>query len=429
MMDTSGAILAVGMLVTGTMNTIFTTWQDKTSAVGSDGTLHKFSHPGFQTLTMFIGESLCLVVFLAVAKKAERKKSNKSQSGNYSSVPVSSRTSSTPQLPKVPLWAFALPTCCDLTATTIMNVGLIFTTASVYQMIRGAMVLFTAVFSVVFLKRKLFANHYLGLTLVIIGIFTVGLASVLYSPASGAINPALGNTLVFFAQIIVATQFVLEEKFLGQYHAPALQAVGLEGAWGVGILCIILPILQFVCRSDGTPLENTQDAWVQVMGSWQLMVGNLGSIFSIAFFNFFGISVTKQLSATHRTTIDSCRTILIWIVSLMLGWESFIPLQLLGFFFLVVGTFIYNEVILLPGFLSSEKDIIDIIERERQPLLDSPFSEDALEETGPPPSPRSPMDLRLSFYTRLQIPAARNELPAFVTEALGEYRKGVMMPR
>ncbi|KNC85834.1 hypothetical protein SARC_02017 [Sphaeroforma arctica JP610] len=371
-----------------------TTWQDKTSAVGADGTTHKFEHPGFQTLTMFMGESLCLVVFTIVTKRAayieNKQKLTSGSRGSYSAISGSSAADIVPKggpnaKPLVPVWAFALPTLCDLSATTIMNVGLIYTTASVYQMIRGAMVLFTAVFSVVFLKRTLFLKHYIGLSIVILGIVVVGLASVLYSKPGSAINPALGNTLVFMAQLIVATQFVVEEKFLGQYHAPALQAVGLEGFWGVAILCVILPILQFVHKGNGEVVENTVDAWVQCTNSWQLVVGNLGSIFSIAFFNFFGISVTKQLSATHRTTIDSCRTILIWGVSMALGWEEFNSLQLLGFFFLVIGTFIYNEVIKLPGmcmrgeqaFLEAERKVTA---EERRNLLGSPYSLNAYEE-------------------------------------------------
>lgn len=33
------------------------------------------------------------------------------------------------------------------------------------------------------------------------------------------------------------------------------------------------------------------------------------------------------------------------MVSLGLGWESFIPLQLVGFGMLVYGTFVFNEII------------------------------------------------------------------------------------
>src|SRR5437762_11257111 len=45
----------------------------------------------------------------------------------------------------------ALPSCCDITGTTLMNVGLFFVAASIYQMTRGALVLFVGLFSVIFL--------------------------------------------------------------------------------------------------------------------------------------------------------------------------------------------------------------------------------------------------------------------------------------
>jgi len=68
------------------------------------------------------------------------------------------------------LW---IPATCDLTATTVrlppafvthsdpvaemklMNVGLIYTPVSIYQMTRGALVLFVGVLSVIFLRRLL----------------------------------------------------------------------------------------------------------------------------------------------------------------------------------------------------------------------------------------------------------------------------------
>ena len=44
---------------------------------------------------------------------------------------------------------------------------------------------------------------------------------------------------------------------------------------------------------------------------------------SIAFFNFAGVSVTKELSATTRMVLDSVRTLVIWAVSLALRWQNF----------------------------------------------------------------------------------------------------------
>lgn len=65
-------------------------------------------------------------------------------------------------------------------------------------------------------------------------------------------------------------------------------------------------------------------------------------------FNFFGLSVTRSVSATSRSTIDTCRTLFIWIVSLGLGWESFKWLQVLGFALLVYFTFVFNNIVQPP---------------------------------------------------------------------------------
>ena len=70
---------------------------------------------------------------------------------------------------------------------------------------------------------------------------------------------------------------------------------------------------------------------------------------SIAFFNFAGISVTKELTATTRMVLDSVRTLVIWVVSMAIGWQSFFYLQLIGFCILLVGMMLYNDIIILPG--------------------------------------------------------------------------------
>lgn len=54
------------------------------------------------------------------------------------------------------------------------------------------------------------------------------------------------------------------------------------------------------------------------------------------------------MSATSRSTIDTCRTLFIWIVSLGLGWETFKWLQVVGFALLVYGTFLFNDIVRPP---------------------------------------------------------------------------------
>jgi|EP01047_Picozoa_sp_COSAG01_P014285 multidrug transporter EmrE-like cation transporter len=76
----------------------------------------------------------------------------------------------------------------------------------------------------------------------------------------------------------------------------------------------------------------------------KLMLAMISMIFSIAFFNYFGISVTKKMSAAHRMVLDSVRTCVVWAAGLMLFGEAFSFLQLIGFLILIAGTLVYNVI-------------------------------------------------------------------------------------
>ena len=91
-----------------------------------------------------------------------------------------------------------------------------------------------------------------------------------------------------------------------------------------------------------------------------------------------GIACTKYASAAQRSTIDTSRTIFIWIVSVLLGLESFIAMEIPGFIILALGTLLYNEIIVIPyfGFNEWTKDAIakraqaeQLISKEEQDLL------------------------------------------------------------
>lgn len=75
-------------------------------------------------------------------------------------------------------------------------------------------------------------------------------------------------------QLLAASQFIVEEKFLVKYRAPVLLAVGLEGFWGLIICGVALPALQHVHGPDGRPMDNFATALavsggrVAGMGCW-----------------------------------------------------------------------------------------------------------------------------------------------------------------
>jgi len=269
----------------------------------------------------------------------------------------------------------ALPACCDIAGTTLMNVGLLFVAASIYQMTRGALVLFVGLFSVLFLKRHLNLYKWLALIIVVLGVAVVGLAGVIEKdnkavpsvlkiwtdaedgdnpaddPAAIALRTVVGVLLIAAAQIFTATQFVLEESIMERYSLEPLKAVGWEGVWGFLVTVLGMVILHFAYGQTDAGRYGYFDARE---GLWEMFhhraiaVSSILIMISIGGFNFFGLSVTRTVSATSRSTIDTCRTLFIWIVSLGLGWETFKWLQVLGFALLVYGTFLFNDLVKPP---------------------------------------------------------------------------------
>merc|ERR1712130_1071330 len=164
----------------------------------------------------------------------------------------------------------------------------------------------------------------------------------------------VGDLLIFCSQVIVATQMVYEEKFISKYNVPALQAVGWEGTFGFTTLAILLVPFSFIyvgpefSHNPRHVLEDAYDGVYQLAHNPLLALAFSGTVISIAFFNFAGISVTKELTATTRMVLDSVRTLVIWMVSIGVGWQQFFALQLLGFCILIVGMMLYNDIVILP---------------------------------------------------------------------------------
>lgn len=115
------------------------------------------------------------------------------------------------------------------------------------------------------------------------------------------------------------------------------------------------------------PIEDLPDALIQMKNNWFIILAISGTVVSIAFFNFAGISVTKEISATSRMVLDSVRTVVIWAFSLLVKWQEFDYLQLFGFVVLLFGMCLYNNIIVLQTYrkianlLSSRRNYDNVV--------------------------------------------------------------------
>ena len=339
--------LMLVMLVTGTLNSVLTKLQYRLTADGMP-----FRHPYFITAMMFIGEALCYLAYLADKRYAGQALEETST--------TASRTESPTLVQRLGVGVFALPAALDVLATTLMMIGLELTGVSVYQMLRGVIVVVVAFYSVLFLRKRLYQHQVLGVVMIFVGVGIVGVGSI-WLVKSHASNPALGAFLILLGQLVAGAIFVLEEQFFSEIPVPPLKAVGVEGLSGCIYFAFLLPILYLIpcyntdlCSGNGH-VEDATYAVKQLALSAPLLLSSLACIFSISFFNWSGLSVTKNASSLARSTIDTSRTVFIWAAELILGWEDFSSVQLCGFILLVLGTFIYNEVLVIPwlGFKES----------------------------------------------------------------------------
>lgn len=196
---------------------------------------------------------------------------------------------------------------------------------------------------------------------VILGLVLVGVGDFVFFHSGQHMDKytvLAGDLLIVAAQGIVAIQMTFEEKIIKKYEVPALQGVGWEGIFGFSVLIILLVPMYFIpwhlpasadFWQDHIRFEDAIDGIVQMGNNYKLLISNLGLIFSIAFFNFSGLTVTKTMNATTRMVLDSVRTIFIWAFSLAVMWQRFEFLQPVGYAVLFIGTCIYYNIIIAPA--------------------------------------------------------------------------------
>ena len=292
-----------------------------------------------QTLGMFVGEASCLVVFEILFYYHKWVKKDVNRFGKQKFSP----------------WVFAIPALCDIIGTSTMFVGLNLTNASSFQLLRGSLIIFTALLSVAFFGSKLRLYHWVGMMTVVIGLVVVGLGDVLGEDNSGDAHSVLaGDLLIVTAQIVAAIQMIVEQLFVQGLNVPPLQAIGWEGVFGFCFLGIGLVAMYFIpwhfpsgpiFWEQPTRFEDVIDAVHQIFYIPTLTVAFFLSIVSVAFLNYAGMSVTKEINAITRTTLDNVRTLFIWIFGLAFMWQKFNFFQPIGFLILVIGTFIYYNMI------------------------------------------------------------------------------------
>lgn len=396
-MNTFQILMICLMVTTGTINTVSAGLQLARQAMNKVGEMAYFEHYFVQTLFMMLGETMCMVVYW-ILKYGVYRNDHKKIDGDM-----------IPMNPLV-LWPASF---LDITATSLGYMGLGFMkNPGFFQMLRVSPIIFCGLISIPVLKQRLKLHNWAGIFVVCTGLIIKALPYVLTHDQAPSLVPhpddkaasnfcgdnltvsedwttpfpllttaapveqtdmekwidangmVVGIILVLVGEFFHGAQFVYEEKYLTKYKIPPLMCVGLEGINGVLTLLVLLWPAYFIVI--GKPfglgpenrLEDAIDAFIQIFdghnGGW-LLAWTFGNMCSIAVFNFAGITVMRELSATTRAVLDQIRIVSIWAIFLLpLGpflcrlQDGFNFVAPIGLFILICGVFIYLDVIIMP---------------------------------------------------------------------------------
>jgi len=407
-------LLMVFMFLTGSTNTIANKLQQNSKSLG----IIYEQHQKFVTFCMFIGESICLLIYCFFINKNNKIKednliqfsklltnneiSNLEETNDNNEIKNidnnedkkgDNNENNIPEIEKeeAKFWYFLIPATFDLFGSSINSISLTYLPPSVYQMFRGAMIIFTVIGSILILGNKYYRHHLLGIIIVICGLLIVGLNAIFFKKKDDKRDkkdkPIIGIILVLTSQVFSCMLYISEEKLIKKYNAHPLKVTGTEGCWGI-ILYIILLFIFYQIRCDHWGsikdylcvendkgqfrIEDGLFAVRQIFHNGSLTFLVFLYISSIALFNFSGLTVTKYSSASARAIIDTLRTIMVWVFFLTMPFvpkrtkETFSFIQLGGFILLIFGSLIFNEVIEIPYYGFNENTKKALAKKEKR---------------------------------------------------------------
>lgn len=137
----------------------------------------------------------------------------------------------------------------DLLSTLLSYTALNMVDSSVWQISRGGNIIFTAIFSRIFLKRMFSESSIFGCVLAFLGITSVQVVAVVYSNSSSSTalsQEVIGISLLLASIIFNSVGLVFEKWIFNKYEISALKLVFLEGFYGLIVMIPLTFVFQYV---------------------------------------------------------------------------------------------------------------------------------------------------------------------------------------
>ncbi|OHS93626.1 Integral membrane protein [Tritrichomonas foetus] len=282
------------------------------------------------------------------------------------------------------LFFIAIPSFCDLLASVLSNISVLYLDVSVVLMLRGSTVLFTGLISFFYLHRRMYSYHWFAIAIVLVALMLVSTSAVMsrnsyihenksdkktiHHKKSGIGFTIAGILIKIGSKLLQSIRLLIEEDLTQEQQIPSTLIVGIEGVWSVAFCSFIfLPIVHFLPGPEGNGIhEDFIDSCIMLTNNKTIICLFTLHILLMVLLTISSMIVTETTSAIFRTLFDLTRIIFVWAVQIILHysmkntrlenkfgkigerWTNWSFMQLFGFALLIVGLFIYGKQIRIP---------------------------------------------------------------------------------
>jgi len=254
----------------------------------------------------------------------------------------------------VPYWLLpAIPGFFNFTSSACKWGAFAFVAASIAEMLMNGFELVVSVLASRFIRKRLIPKtRWVGVGIVVAGLFLVGTAGLFDDDVSTARSqPWIGIVLIVAEVVLAVLQDLVEELFMQELDYPALLLLGLESVYG---LVIAIPLYWLIGPFLG---DVPGEVWRKMSTQGIFYILGLLGIFLLA--GIFQIMATGVTSTMTASVWKNFRGLLVWIAGLMiyylggsssgdqssdLGEAWLIPQSLfilIGFSIMLVGLGVY----------------------------------------------------------------------------------------
>lgn len=298
--DTSAVAIFTAGLVSGTAISIVSKTLLQVRAMGKYGAEEDFAPKLLNTVLMFAGMSMSLVVH-SIARRCKP-------------------TADEPTTKSTSLHLLCIPAILDLCGTALNTLGLLLLPLSLVAMLRGSVIVFAAILKQFVLGDRLTLSNWLGVAVITAALSFAGLVGA----GSGSADMASGSfvTGIFFVlggTFVNSLQFAVEEKLMSSLSAPPLLLVGMEGVTGfVLAVCVVYPIYWLLPGDDHGHFEEPSNTLSKLSHSPEAQWMALAYTTLVLLFNMMSMMITQRLSSVWKAILSNCRPASVWATQLAL---------------------------------------------------------------------------------------------------------------